>query len=227
MYERAWPRWLWSYVVGPQTYILTTPGVRGENGSFLRERVLYNRRTMVAAVASTGPALSGPLRAGSNETRAAFCAEGVFRVDRSVARRAAVFDRRAAPTAEPVRRTQRRATSRACALGRIRRGLPGAVRAQDDVAAMTSERLPPRRPGAAVRASPLARGARLHDHHIGSVGWRDRRWRRGSLFFRGYGHGLRHRRSAVKNLSYWVSFEITTLFTRGAVSGASCSRYVR
>src|SRR6266516_7494153 len=60
MYERAWPRWLWSYVVGPQTYILTTPGVRGENGSFLRERVLYNRRTMVAAVASTGPALLRP-----------------------------------------------------------------------------------------------------------------------------------------------------------------------
>src|SRR6266545_7225972 len=84
----------------------------------------------------------------SGETSSAFCAEGVFRVDRSVARRAAVFDRRAAPTAEPVRRTQRRATSRACALGRIRRGLPGAVRAQDDVAAMTSERLPPRRPGA-------------------------------------------------------------------------------
>src|SRR6266700_6917160 len=60
MYERAWPRWLWSYVVGPQTYILTTPGVRGENGSFLLERVLYNRRTMVAANASTGTALLRP-----------------------------------------------------------------------------------------------------------------------------------------------------------------------
>src|SRR6266704_3802860 len=60
MYERAWPRWLYSYVVGPQTYILTTPGVRGENGSFLLERVLYNRRTMVAANASTGTALLRP-----------------------------------------------------------------------------------------------------------------------------------------------------------------------
>src|SRR5213592_1183887 len=28
MYERAWPRWLKSYVVGPQTYIFTTPGVK-------------------------------------------------------------------------------------------------------------------------------------------------------------------------------------------------------
>ncbi len=164
----------------------------------------------------------------SGETSSAFCAEGVFRVDRRVARRAAVFDRRTAPTAEPVRRTQRRATARACALGGIRRGLPRAIRAQDDVAAMTSERFPVRRPGAAVRAPPLARGARLDDHHVGSVRRRDwRRRRRGSLAFRGYGHGLRHRRSAVKNLSYWVSFEMTMLFTRGAVSGASCSRYVR
>ncbi len=60
MYERAWPRWLWSYVVGPQTYILTTPGIRDENGSFLLDRVLYNRRTMVAANASTGTALLRP-----------------------------------------------------------------------------------------------------------------------------------------------------------------------
>src|SRR6266508_218044 len=96
MYERAWPRWLWSYVVGPQTYILTTPGVRGENGSFLLERVLYNRRTMVAANAPTGTALlrpwpapagtrSIPLRAASPATklicRAPMCTTA--RADRS------------------------------------------------------------------------------------------------------------------------------------------------
>src|SRR6266571_4961335 len=60
MYDLAWPRWLWSYVVGPHTYILTIPGVRDENGSFLLERVLYKRRTMVAASAFTGTALLSP-----------------------------------------------------------------------------------------------------------------------------------------------------------------------
>ena len=60
MYERAWPRWLKSYVVGPQTYIFTTPGVRGTNGSFRRVRVLYNRSAMTDANAATGPALLRP-----------------------------------------------------------------------------------------------------------------------------------------------------------------------
>src|SRR5437762_5960544 len=60
MYERAWPRWLKSYVVGPQTYIFTTPGVRGTKGSFRRVRVLYNRSAMTDANAATGPALLRP-----------------------------------------------------------------------------------------------------------------------------------------------------------------------
>src|SRR5437667_11014237 len=60
MYERAWPRWLKSYVVGPQTYIFTTPGVRGTNGSFRRVRVLDNRSAMTDANAATGPALLRP-----------------------------------------------------------------------------------------------------------------------------------------------------------------------
>src|SRR5438309_10842360 len=60
MYERAWPRWLKSYVVGPHTYILTTPGVRGTNGSFRRVRVLYNRSAMTDANETAGPALLRP-----------------------------------------------------------------------------------------------------------------------------------------------------------------------
>src|SRR6266571_5060927 len=92
MYERAWPRWLWSYVVGPQTYIFTTPGVRDENGSFLLERVLYNRRTMVAANASTGTALLSPwpAPAGMRAIPLRRAASG----DESYMSRADVHDRR-------------------------------------------------------------------------------------------------------------------------------------
>src|SRR5881396_3506181 len=60
MYDLACPRWLKSYVVGPQTYIFTTPGVRGANGSFRFVRVLYNRSAMTDANAATGPALLRP-----------------------------------------------------------------------------------------------------------------------------------------------------------------------
>src|SRR5881396_3149370 len=60
MYDLACPRWLKSYVVGPQTYIFTTPGVRGANGSFRRVRVLYNRSVMTDANAATGTALLRP-----------------------------------------------------------------------------------------------------------------------------------------------------------------------
>ena len=47
-------------MVGPQTYIFTTPGVRGTNGSFRRVRVLYNRSAMTDANAATEPALLRP-----------------------------------------------------------------------------------------------------------------------------------------------------------------------
>src|SRR5256886_17387271 len=60
MYERAWPRWLKLYGGGPQTYIFTTPGVRGTNGCFRRVRVLDNRRAMRDATAATGPWLFRP-----------------------------------------------------------------------------------------------------------------------------------------------------------------------
>jgi len=56
-----------------QTYILTTPGARGTNGSFRRVRVLYNRSAMTDANAATGPALLRPWPAGGgrlpSETR--------------------------------------------------------------------------------------------------------------------------------------------------------------
>src|SRR3989442_9019591 len=68
MYERAWPRWLKSYVVGPQTYILTTPGVRGTNASFFLVRVLYNRTPIVAAASHVLGVLKGLARLAKGQS---------------------------------------------------------------------------------------------------------------------------------------------------------------
>jgi hypothetical protein len=43
MYDRAWPRWLWSYTVGPHTYIRMSPPPGASIASLRRLFVLYTR----------------------------------------------------------------------------------------------------------------------------------------------------------------------------------------